>query len=115
MAHADELKREIVSLIDDNVDVAVKAAFYSDPDVSEILNNLYQRWESNNNKNEPLDYATMDELKLLVIKARFYYSNPVVRKIGEYPEDIRAIAKEQHGLKNTLRRIIKRVLLGGTD
>lgn len=115
MAQADELKREIVSLIDDNIDVNVKAAFYSDPDVSEILNNLYHRWESNNNKNEPLDYATIDELKLLVIKARFYYNNPIVRKIGEYPEDIRVTIREQHGLKSTLRRIIKRVLLGGAD
>jgi hypothetical protein len=116
VTQTDELKREIISLIDDNIDVNVKAAFYSDPDVSEILNNLYQRWENNNNKNEPLDYATIDELKLLVIKARFYYNNPVVRKIGEYPEDLQAITrKEQHGLKKTFQRIIRRVLLGGAD
>ncbi len=114
MNQASDLKREITSLIDDNVDVNVKAAFYGDPEVSTILDNLYKRWESNNNKDEPLDYATMDELKLLVSKARFYYNNPVVRKIGEYPEDTR-ITREKHGLKYTLQRVIKRVLLGGTD
>jgi hypothetical protein len=111
---ANELKREIVSLIDDNTDVNVKAAFYGDPEVTRILDDLYKRWENNSNKNEPLDYATMDELKILIMKARFYYNNPVVRKIGELPEDLRA-TQEKHSLSKTIKRVIKRMLLGGVD
>ncbi|MEM3832179.1 MAG: hypothetical protein QW128_01080 [Thermoprotei archaeon] len=114
MNQANELKKEIVSLIDDNTDVNVKAAFYGDPEVTKILDNLYERWESNNNKNEPLDYATIDELRILTMKARFYYNNPIVRKIGESPEDLR-IVQEKHSLSETIKRVIKRVLLGGAD
>lgn len=110
----NELKKEIVSLIDDNTDVNVKAAFYGDPEVTNILNTLYKRWEDNNNMNEPLDYATIDELKILITKARFYYNNPIVRKIGELPEDLH-VAREKHGLGETIKRIIKRMLLGGAD
>ncbi len=66
--------------IEDNPDPYVKAAFYEDPDVMKIVERLYKRWEENECKGEPLDYATIEELELLVEKARRYR----YISVGEY-------------------------------
>ncbi len=62
--------KEIVRLIDEGRDEWRKAAFYSDPDVLEILNTLYHRWELNDMKGLPLDYASEEEINILYKKAR---------------------------------------------
>lgn len=64
-----EMKDEIIRLIDKNQQVIYKIAFYSDPAVNEILEKLIERWERNNRVNEPIDYATDEEVELLYNKA----------------------------------------------
>ena len=70
--NAEELKRRITMLIDDNTNNWAKIAFYSDPNVAHILNLVYDRWEQNNRKGLPIDYATIDELRVLVHAAEKY-------------------------------------------
>jgi len=62
--------REIVELIDESDDYWRKAAFYSDPDISALLDSLYERWESSNMQGVPLDYATDEEVDFLYHKAK---------------------------------------------
>ncbi|MEM4717786.1 MAG: hypothetical protein QXE81_03385 [Desulfurococcaceae archaeon] len=64
-----EIKNEIIRLIDKNQQVIYKVAFYSDPEVNQLLDKLIERWERNNRVNEPIDYATEDEVELLYDKA----------------------------------------------
>ncbi len=52
----------------------VRAAFYSDPSVEDILNKLYERWTRNNNVGEPIDYATDEEVEILYKLAKHYAS-----------------------------------------
>ena len=52
----------------------VRAAFYSDPYVEQLLEELYRRWRANNERGEPIDYATDDELEQLYRLARKYAS-----------------------------------------
>ncbi len=66
----EEKVREIVELIDESDDYWRKAAFYSDPDVSALLDSLYERWESSNMQGVPLDYATDEEVDFLYHKAK---------------------------------------------
>lgn len=66
----EEKVREVVELIDECDDYWRKAAFYSDPDVSALLDSLYERWESNNMQGVPLDYATDEEVDFLYHKAK---------------------------------------------
>ncbi len=66
----EEKIREIVELIDECDDYWRKAAFYSDPDVSALLDTLYERWESSSMRGVPLDYATDDEVDFLYHKAK---------------------------------------------
>lgn len=61
----DKMKEKIIELIDKNKRNGPKIAFYSDPRVSSLLDNLYRRWENNNRKGIPLDYANGEEIKLL--------------------------------------------------
>jgi len=70
----EKIKREIVKLIDDNYSTWVKAAFYSDPNVSSILEELTRKWESNQRKGAPIDYASVEELQVLLQLARKYSS-----------------------------------------
>ncbi|GEM_PF-1613679 len=66
----EEKVQEIVELIDECGDYWRKAAFYSDPDVSALLDSLYERWESSNMQGIPLDYATDEEVDFLYRKAK---------------------------------------------
>jgi len=66
----EEKVREIVELIDECDNYWRKAAFYSDPDVSTLLDDLYKRWESSNMQGVPLDYATDEEVDFLYRKAK---------------------------------------------
>ncbi|MEM0366050.1 MAG: hypothetical protein QXR02_00755 [Acidilobaceae archaeon] len=59
------IKSEILKLIDENRSPWVKAAFYSNPRVSSILEKLIDLWEANNRVGIPLDYATKEELEEL--------------------------------------------------
>ncbi|WP_460125269.1 hypothetical protein [Stetteria hydrogenophila] len=68
----EELKRRIISLIDESHFQWRKAAFYSDPDVSEVVASLYERWERAGRRNMPIDYASEDELRMLAKKAEKY-------------------------------------------
>jgi len=70
--NAEELKRRITMLIDDSTNNWAKIAFYSDPNVAHILDLVYDRWEQNNRKGLPIDYATIDELRVLVHAAEKY-------------------------------------------
>mgnify|MGYP000409700150 CR=1 FL=1 len=70
--NAEELKRRITMLIDDSTNNWAKIAFYSDPNVARILDLVYGRWEQNNRKGLPIDYATIDELHILVHAAEKY-------------------------------------------
>lgn len=69
---AEELKAKIISLIEDNMFNWRKAAFYSDPRVSEIMSKLYERWNSSGQRGRPIDYASIEELKILAKAAERY-------------------------------------------
>jgi len=53
-----------------------KSAFYSDPLVTRILEELYQRWEKANRQGEPIHYVTREELDILYQKAKQYTRMP---------------------------------------
>jgi len=61
--------REIMALIDENIDGWRKAAFYADEEVSQLLEELYARWENSGKLGRPLDYATDEEIAFLYKKA----------------------------------------------
>lgn len=68
----ERLIREIEMYVDCNPNIYAKIAFYSDPEVQRILENIYRRWEEAGQRGIPLDFATIDELKLLASKALKY-------------------------------------------
>lgn len=68
----ESIKEEIVRLIDENPDQWIKAAFYSDEKVKHIMTSLYERWEKNDSRMLPIDYATLDELRQLYSLAKKY-------------------------------------------
>ncbi len=63
---------EIERWVEKNPNPYAKAAFYSDDKVAEIVEKLYIRWQSNGFKGMPLDYATIEELRILASKALEY-------------------------------------------
>lgn len=68
----ERLIREIEMYVDCNPNIYAKIAFYSDPEVQRILENIYKRWEGAGQRGMPLDFATIDELKVLASKALKY-------------------------------------------
>jgi hypothetical protein len=46
----DEMKKEVVRLIDENKDNVYKIVFYSQPEVQRILDNLTERWSNAGNR-----------------------------------------------------------------
>ncbi|RLG77572.1 MAG: hypothetical protein DRO12_01850 [Thermoprotei archaeon] len=66
------MKVEIESNVDYNPNNYAKAMFYADEEVMAILDKLYERWEEHGRKGVPLDYATIDELRVLYYKSRLY-------------------------------------------
>ena len=73
MPHADAMREEIVELIDKHWNNWVKAAFYSDPEVSRIMDRLVAVWQENGEEGRPIDYASEEELIILLKAARRYY------------------------------------------
>jgi hypothetical protein len=70
----EEIKEEIIRLIDYNKDNWVKAAFFSDEVVEVIMESLYSKWSQDGEIGRPIDYATEDELKILHKRAKKYAS-----------------------------------------
>ncbi len=83
MLSRDEMIREITRIIDESTDPWRKTAFYSDPDVQQILDAIYERWESSGREGIPLDHATDEEVE-------FLYS----RAINVRPNDSRNLMKK---------------------
>ncbi|MGC9148142.1 MAG: hypothetical protein ACP5GI_01670 [Sulfolobales archaeon] len=73
---SEELKRKIITYIEENKDPLIKAAFYSDEKVSTIMSRLLSEWERSGYKGSPIDYATYEELKTLAEKAEYYRDAP---------------------------------------
>lgn len=67
---AEEMKSEVIRLIDENREVIYKIAFYSQPEVQEILERVSRRWEESGYKDRPIDHATTEELGVLYKVAR---------------------------------------------
>ncbi|MET1128941.1 MAG: hypothetical protein ABWW70_06455 [Thermoproteota archaeon] len=67
-------KRDRVLDIVDRMPQLNKAAFYSDPKVVALVETLHRRWSEHGNLNEPIDYATEEELEELLELARHYAS-----------------------------------------
>ncbi|MEM4763116.1 MAG: hypothetical protein QXH78_03695 [Desulfurococcaceae archaeon] len=61
----DEMKKEIIRLIDENKENIYKVAFYSQSEVQRILNNLIEKWTNANYQGGPIDYATPEEIQIL--------------------------------------------------
>ncbi|MEL9929504.1 MAG: hypothetical protein QXJ51_05100 [Sulfolobales archaeon] len=76
MSSIEDLKKIIINSIEENKDPLVKAAYYSDKDVSSIVSRLIDRWEKSGYRGVPLDYATYEELRILASKAEFYRDAP---------------------------------------
>ena len=74
MSNKSKLISRVISLIEEHTNQWIKAAFYSDPEVNSILEKLYDRWEKNDRRGIPLDYASIDELEILAEKATRYSS-----------------------------------------
>jgi len=68
----ENMKKEIIEIVDKNWNPWVKAAFYSDPEVEAILTELYEVWEKENRRGIPLDYASYEQLEILYFKAQEY-------------------------------------------
>lgn len=100
----EKLKRVILLLIDENRDPLIKMTFYKDSYVTNLLEQLYQRWKTNGERGIPLDYATDDELKKLVFKAQYYYRSSPRSLIYETP---RKQSNILHKLINFFNRIFK--------
>ncbi|MDT7889914.1 MAG: hypothetical protein RQ885_13200 [Desulfurococcales archaeon] len=66
----------IIANIEENRNDWVKALFYSDKDVSKIMERLLSEWTRNNMRGEPLEYATIEELEILAEKAEHYRDTP---------------------------------------
>ncbi|MGC8679594.1 MAG: hypothetical protein ACP5TH_07375 [Fervidicoccaceae archaeon] len=70
----EKMRNEIINLIDENSSNWIKAAFFSDEVIEVIMEALYSKWEQSNEQGMPIDYATGDELKIMLKKAQQYAS-----------------------------------------
>ena len=107
MSRKNYLIKEIIESIEENRNNMVKAAFYSDPDVVDIVTRLYERWEKNNRKGVPLDYANEEELEVLAVKARYYRNRPLQPlRVGISDErDLRARRHRRRSFLGDLMRL----------
>ncbi len=72
MSERERLIRILLDLIEDNEVAWRKAAFYSDPQVERIYSRLVDEWIKAGERGIPLDYATLEELRVLVEAAKRY-------------------------------------------
>ena len=70
-----DLKQRILRLVEEAPQLN-KAAFYSDPVVMALVENLHERWQRAGYEGEPIDYATSEELERLYELAEYYISLP---------------------------------------
>ncbi len=117
MSEKEKLRNKILALIDESTNNWAKMAFYSDPKVAAILERVYGVWEQNNRRGLPIDYATIEELKILA-KAAEKYKNAGPEVIGMlFREESRILydnrqdnsmkARERFkGVKNILRHLL---------
>ena len=75
----ERLIEELLNLIEYNAVAWRKAAFYSDPRVEPIYSRLVAEWEKSGGEGIPLDYASVEELEILVHAARKYAFMPESR------------------------------------
>ena len=106
---------EIESNVDYNPNNYAKAMFYADEDVAEIMERLYERWEKNSREGTPLDYATVEELRILYYKSRIYRDATGEDLIsvavygGSVRERIRKRRRGSSGLRQLLALFIGRL------
>ena len=74
MDENERLKADILRLIEGREGDWRSTAFYSDPKVSAIVARLHEEWERNGRRGIPLDYATIDELRVMASAASKYMS-----------------------------------------
>lgn len=65
MEDVEKLKKEIIRLIDEAYDPIYKQAFYSDTEVQRIMEKLFQKWKEGGERGLPIDYASLEDLKIL--------------------------------------------------
>ncbi|WFO76208.1 hypothetical protein J4526_05085 [Desulfurococcaceae archaeon MEX13E-LK6-19] len=100
-----EAINRIISLIDESKDQWRKAGFYGDPDVQSILNSLYERWNKNNREGMPLNYATDEELSVLVKKAEEYSRMPVAAIQRQFLFGEQQVTEKKEGFLKKLKKI----------
>ncbi|ABM81080.1 hypothetical protein [Hyperthermus butylicus] len=71
----EELKARILDIVE-NAPQMNKAAFYSDPYVEKLLEELQRRWEESGYQGEPIDHASDEELERLYRLALEYANMP---------------------------------------
>ncbi len=114
MPTLEELKRRIIMLIDESRNVWAKQAFYSDPEVTSILDRIYARWEKEGQKGLPIDYATYDELLILASKAeRYRNAGPADVLSRMFLESVTGQQYiEEKEKENIIIRILKKLIYG---
>jgi len=77
----DKMIKELLYIIEESDDVWRKVAFYSDPQVQKILDDLYVRWGNSNYVGQPLELASDEELKILHYKATHLKQEDIDRAV----------------------------------
>jgi hypothetical protein len=72
MSKDEELKEKLTVFLDQDPRKWVRSAFYSDPEVQQVMDDLYGKWEESGRKGMPIDHASHDELVFLWNKASKY-------------------------------------------
>lgn len=103
---AERIRKEIIELIDKHWNNWVKAAFYSDPEVAKIMDRLVREWSSRGEEGAPIDYATEDELLVLLRAARKYYSMDPRRAMAVALSNMAGAEDESEG--GLFRRVFSR-------
>ncbi len=75
MGAGEDIRRKLVDIVD-NMGQMNRAAFYSDPYVERIVEELHRRWAGNGYQGEPVDYSSDEEATRLYEIARRYASMP---------------------------------------
>lgn len=102
-----EAINKIINMIDESRDPWRKAGFYGDPEVQRIMDSLYARWNENNREGIPLNYATDEELVILVEKAEYYSKQPAssIQRQLFFSENSAGKRGKREGLAKKLKRI----------